>query len=190
MQDTDTRAREVVDSVFERFAEMGHRSYSEEVTELQHALQCATLAREHGESDAMVAACLLHDFGHLVHGLDEDIADHGIDGRHEQAGYDALRERFEAQVIEPGRLHVAAKRYLCCRDPEYLAALSPASARSLELQGGPMSEAEATAFESERYWKEALILRKYDDLGKDAEMETPPLESFRDLLTRFVRREV
>lgn len=186
METAARRADAIVDWVFEKFAVLGHRRYSEEVTELEHALQSATLAERAGEKPSLVAACLLHDFGHLVHGLAEDIADHGIDGCHEEAGHEALRGRFVASVVDPGRLHVAAKRYLCTVDEAYLAGLSPASARSLELQGGTMSPAEVAAFEAEPFFEDAVTLRKYDDLGKIVDMSTPNLEHFRPLLARFV----
>ena len=75
---------EVVSGIFNVFEERGHRAYGEDVTELQHALQCATLARLDSEEDIVVAACLLHDYGHLLHDLGEDIADQGIDTEHER----------------------------------------------------------------------------------------------------------
>jgi predicted HD phosphohydrolase len=40
----------------------------EAVTQLEHALQCATLAQEDDATPAMVTAALLHDIGHLVQG--------------------------------------------------------------------------------------------------------------------------
>lgn len=177
---------EVVDWIFATFDKLGDRLYGESVTELQHALQCAAFAEREGREPTMVAACLLHDFGHLVHGLAEDIAEQGIDGRHEEAGYAALRTYFPSVIVDPGRLHVAAKRYLCARREGYLDALSDASRKSLALQGGPMTDAEATAFEAEPHFAEALILREYDDRGKDPEMHTPPLEHYRRLLEGLV----
>ena len=44
------------------------------------------------------------------------------------------------------RLHVPAKRYLCAVDPEYWEGLSDVSKRSLKVQGGPLSPAEAAEF--------------------------------------------
>jgi predicted HD phosphohydrolase len=49
--------------------------------------------------------------GHLVQDVPEDIADHGIDARHEDIGESWLTDRFGPEVYEPVRLHVAAKRY-------------------------------------------------------------------------------
>jgi len=169
---------------------MGDRRYAESVTETQHALQCATLAERAGEPSELIAACLLHDFGHLVHGLDEDIARRGIDGRHEDAGYTALRRFFPASVVDPGRLHVEAKRYLCATRDGYADSLSPASRRSLELQGGAMTPEEARRFELEPFWERAVRLREYDDMGKDPSMRTPGIAHFRALLESLVEVEM
>ncbi len=179
-------ASQVVDELFRVFAERGHRSYGERVTEQMHALQCATLARERNESPEVVAACLLHDFGHLLHSLGEDVADHGIDARHEQVGANCLSKWFGPSVVEPIRLHAASKRYLCWSEPEYFSGLSAASRKSLALQGGPMNAEEASDFESGAFFREALRVRRFDDLGKDPELQTPPLEAFRLLLESLV----
>jgi phosphonate degradation associated HDIG domain protein len=179
--------QEVVNEVFAVYRARGGRFYGENVTELEHALQAATFAQQFGEADHVVAACLLHDYGHLIHDLGEDIADHGIDAAHEELGADALAKMFVAEVAEPTRLHVAAKRYLCWKNPHYHEGLSPASQQSLQLQGGPMSEEEARAFEQNPHYDAAVRLRRYDDMGKVPHMPTPGLESFGKLLERFVR---
>ena len=62
-------------------------------------------------------------YDHLLDGQDEDLADRGFDGRHEEAGCAWLAEHFGPTVTEPVRLHVAAKRYLCAVAPGYLAGL-------------------------------------------------------------------
>jgi phosphonate degradation associated HDIG domain protein len=170
---------QIIDEIFAAFRERGHRSYGEAVTQTEHMLQSATFAEQHGSHPLLIAAALLHDFGHLVHDLGEDVADHGIDAIHEQLGADYLAHYFVPAVTEPGRLHVAAKRYLCAVDPAYFATLSPASVQSLALQGGPMSDEEVHAFESSPHFADAVQLRRFDDLGKVPGMATPPLEHFR-----------
>src|SRR5271163_3530346 len=101
----------VADEVFDIFQSRGQEAYfGESVSILEHSLQAACLAREAGVSDSLIAAALLHD---IVHLLPEDIATHGVDGRHEIAGDAWLRSRFGPAVTEPVRLHVDAKRYLC-----------------------------------------------------------------------------
>ncbi len=178
----------VVDEIFRVFRERGHRSYGENVTEQQHALQCATFAQGNGESPVIIAACLLHDFGHLVHDLGEDIADHGVDARHERIGANKLSAWFGDDVVEPVRLHAASKRYLCWKEQDYHGALSEASQKSLALQGGPMDAAEAAEFEAGAHYDDAVRVRRYDDQGKVPDMKTPDLEAFRPLLESLVRR--
>jgi predicted HD phosphohydrolase len=85
-------------------------------------------------------------------------------------------------------MHVAAKRYLCATEPSYLEQLSPASVLSLELQGGPYSPAEVAEFDESPYAEDAVRLRRWDDVGKIAGLETPGLEHYRDVLRQALRR--
>lgn len=174
----------IIDTIFDRFAERGHLEYGESVTELQHALQSAMFAERDGHPEHLVVACLLHDYGHLCHDLGEDIAEQGVDARHEEIGAEALAAWFPPSIVEPGRLHVQAKRYLCAVDPEYFGGLSTASVQSLEFQGGKMTPDEVRAFEALPHFKDAVTLRRYDDMGKVPDMETPGLEHFRPALRR------
>src|SRR5215470_14672811 len=115
-----TSAMKIVDRILQLFAEKGHGAYfGEDVTETQHALQCAHLAEQSGAENEIIAAALLHDIGHLLHGLPEDIAARGVDGQHQEIGAAWLVRHFPIAVTEPIRLHVAAKRYLCAVDDTY-----------------------------------------------------------------------
>lgn len=172
----------VVAKIMECFALRGDQHYGEEVTEREHALQCAYFAAQAGEPEGLVVACLLHDMGHLLHDLGEDIAEKGIDAQHEEHGARWLAKHFPPEIVEPVRLHVAAKRYLCARQPGYHDSLSEASQRSLALQGGVMSEREAQEFEGNPHADWAVRLRRYDDEGKVTALVTPSLESYRALL--------
>jgi len=163
--------------------------YGEAVTMTEHSLQAAYFAQAHGAPEALVLASLLHDIGHLVEPAPADIADWKHDAAHEQSGARWLAAHFGPEVSEPVRLHVAAKRYLCATDPAYGAQLSAASVMTLALQGGPMSEAERRAFESNPHWREAVLLRQFDDQGKIRGLATPTFDSYRPLIDRFARRE-
>jgi phosphonate degradation associated HDIG domain protein len=168
-----------VASLASLMAEKGQRRYGlHDVTQLQHALQAAWLAEQAGGDAALIAAALLHDIGHMVHGLGENPADKGVDDRHEALGHEFLCQHFGPDVTEPVRLHVAAKRYLCAVEPDYAALLSPDSVLSLRLQGGPMSSAEVTAFRAEPGADAAVRLRRYDDQAKIKDLPTAPLEHF------------
>jgi phosphonate degradation associated HDIG domain protein len=156
--------------------------FGEAVTTTEHSLQAAHFAQAFGASDALIVAALLHDIGHLIESVPEDIADWENDAEHEVAGSRYLATRFRPEVYEPVRLHVPAKRYLCATDPSYFSRLSCASVRTLELQGGPMSRAEVTAFEAEPHYREAVLLRRWDDQGKVVGLRTPDFDYYRTLI--------
>ena len=127
-------------TVIDLFATHGSSEYGgENVTQEEHALQCAELAAADGAPATLVAAALLHDIGHLLHDLPADAPERGIDDLHEALGGRWLESRFVPAVTEPVRMHVAAKRYLATMEPGYFERLSEASVLSLRLQGGPMS---------------------------------------------------
>jgi phosphonate degradation associated HDIG domain protein len=179
----------VADEVMAIFADKGRSAYfGEDVSQLEHALQAAYLARQERASDALIVAALLHDIGHLVEEIPEDIGDLGIDAKHEERGQVWLAARFDKEVVEPAFLHVSAKRYLCATDPTYMAKLSAASLQSLELQGGPMTSAEVKVFESNDYYREAVALRHWDDKAKIVNLETPSLESYRVMINAKASR--
>jgi phosphonate degradation associated HDIG domain protein len=169
------------------FAKRGHEGYGEGVSQLEHALQCAVFAERAGASEALIVATLLHDIGHMLHDLPEDIADAGIDTQHESLGSAWLSRHFGPAVSEPVRLHVAAKRYLSASEPGYFDLLSDASKLSLKLQGGPMSTEEQVKFGAERFFKEAVLLRRWDDQGKIVGMATPGLAYFEPMIERSLR---
>jgi phosphonate degradation associated HDIG domain protein len=178
----------IVDEICELFATRGHAAYvGEPVSQLEHALQAAYHAEHSGASDALVVAALLHDVGHLVHKLPEDAADHGIDTRHEKLGQAWLTRYCGPEATEPVRLHVAAKRYLCATDAEYLGQLSSASVQSLALQGGPFDSAEIAEFECNPWYRDSVALRRWDDLAKVPGMHVPGLDHYRARLGKVLK---
>jgi gamma-butyrobetaine dioxygenase len=177
------RRTAVIDEIFEQFRVHGNEAYlGEPVSLTEHMLQTAAAAEQDGADPILVAAALLHDYGHLIHDLPEDSAEHGVDTRHEEVGFDFLAQHFVPEAVEPVRMHVAAKRYLCAVEPSYLEELSPASILSLELQGGPCSPEEVREFEASPHVEAAVRLRRYDDVGKIEGLETPDLEHYRPYL--------
>jgi phosphonate degradation associated HDIG domain protein len=172
-----------VDEVFALLERGGGEAYfGEPVTVLEHCLQAAWFVERAGGDEALIAAGVLHDLGHLMHSEGEDAAVRGLDTRHEELGVVALAQHLPAAVLDPIRLHVAAKRYLCAAEPDYFAALSPSSVESLALQGGPMNEAEAAAFLALPHAREALVLRRADDAAKVRDFAVPALPSYRALI--------
>jgi gamma-butyrobetaine dioxygenase len=173
-----------VDDVVELFEAYGPQRYDEDVSQLDHALQCAALARAEGAPDPLVAAALLHDVGHLLELRDGGRADGRIDVDlgHERRGARWLAPVFPPSVTGPIALHVAAKRYRCAVDPAYHHGLSAGSAASLVRQGGPMSPEEAARFASRPGAADAVRLRGWDDQGKVEDLDVAPLAAYRDLL--------
>jgi phosphonate degradation associated HDIG domain protein len=166
--------------ISELFGRRGQGTYlGEPVTQTEHALQAAHAAEQAGAGSALIAAALLHDVGHL---LDADSPDprarEATDFRHEDRGADWLARHFGPEVVEPIRLHVAAKRYLCATDARYYHQLSEASKASLQLQKGPFSAREARQFEQGLHFRAALALRRWDESAKVAGLPTPDLAHF------------
>jgi phosphonate degradation associated HDIG domain protein len=177
------------------FAAKGDRLYAgEPVTQLQHALQSGHLAEQDGADDALVVAAFLHDLGHLINDQGETPTLRGIDDRHEYVALPFLRDLFGPEVLQPIRLHVDAKRYLCARGDgavsgaEYWAALSVDSRRSLELQGGIFSEPEAEGFRAQPFAEDGVRVRLWDDRAKRAGAGTPPLSHYMALAARVAAR--
>ncbi len=180
---------EVIEIVMSLFGRAGKNAYfGESVTQTEHALQCAHLAASSGAGADLITAALLHDVGHLLCGLAEDAAVRGIDDTHENYGTDWLDRYFGADVITPVRLHVTAKRYLCCIDTAYLAGLSSASQLSLRLQGGPFTMDQARHFEREPYFVAAVAVRRWDDLAKVPGLDVPALDHYRPALASALRQ--
>ena len=177
-----------VSTVFEMLAAGGSEAYfGEPVSVLEHSLQAAWFVQRQGGGDPLVAAALLHDLGHLMHTEGEDAAERGLDTGHEELAAAALQAHFPSAVLDPVRLHVAAKRYLCFADSTYLAALSEASLASLGLQGGPMTTTEAEAFLQLPYAREAIRLRHADDRAKVRGLAVPDLNTYRPLVLSLWR---
>jgi phosphonate degradation associated HDIG domain protein len=172
-----------VDEVFALLESGGGEAYfGEPVTVLEHCLQAAWFVEREGGDSTLIAAALLHDLGHLLHFEGEDAAARGLDTQHEELGVAALGEHLPASVLDPIRLHVAAKRYLCFAERDYMAALSPSSVESLALQGGPMSAAEARAFLEIPHARQALTLRRADDAAKVRGLQVPQLKAYRGII--------
>jgi gamma-butyrobetaine dioxygenase len=180
--------RAVIDEIVRTFRERGSGAYlGEPVSIAEHSLQSAHAAERHGARATLVAAALLHDYGHLIHDLPQDSAEQGVDSRHEEVAHAFLARHFGPEVVEPIRLHVAAKRYLCAVDPFYVDELSSASILSLYLQGGPYKQREVKEFEASPYAEDAVRLRRYDDAAKVAGAVTPDFEHFRPALEAAAR---
>ena len=174
---------DIVRQIEELFDLHGHGHYdgarAEPVTARAHALQCAQLAEWADAPEPLVVAALLHDIGHFIA---PNAALDAIDDVHELRALGFLASSFGAEVIEPIRLHVQAKRYLVAVDPPYVLTLSSASAHTLALQGGPMSPDEVNLFATLPQAAHAVSLRRWDDLAKLPGRQTASLDYYLTLV--------
>jgi phosphonate degradation associated HDIG domain protein len=179
---------DIVQQIEELFDLHGHKRYDgareEAVSARAHALQCAQLAEWADAPEPLVVAALLHDIGHFIA---PDAAVDAMDDVHELRALGFLAPCFGAEVVEPIRLHVQAKRYLVAVDPPYLQTLSAASAHTLRLQGGAMSPDELRLFSALPQAAQALSLRRWDDLAKHPARMTPSLDYYL-MLVESVRK--
>ncbi|MCH2183022.1 MAG: HD family phosphohydrolase [Mariniblastus sp.] len=171
-------AEDKVETLFNFFRRHGDVHYEERVTQLEHGLQTAALARTSGGNACQVASALLHDLGHLLV-IEPETGRFAQDLNHEEVGAQYLEPFFPPEVTVPIALHVPAKRYLCTIDESYYHGLSPASQHSFKLQGGKMSPQEIEQFEAIPHVDFACQLRRWDDGGKQLGLEVPELESYR-----------
>jgi len=170
------------------FAARGDSAYGgEAVSQAQHAFQAAHLARQAGAGPGLIIAALLHDVGHLLHDLPDDAPDDGVDDRHENLAASWLARWFGDDVVEPVRLHVEAKRFLCAVDPSYETQLSEPSRLSLKLQGGPMTDDEVRAFRASPHHESAVALRAWDDEAKDPDLVVDELDAYLSLIKDSLR---
>ena len=174
-----------IEDIRDLFAQHGAEQYSgEPVTQLEHALQTAHLAEQAEGDDELVTACLLHDLGHLLNPQGDTPTLHGIDDAHQVFALPFLRGLFSGRVLGAIERHVDAKRYLCQTRPAYHARLSDDSKRSLALQGGVFSAAQATAFVALPGAHDAIRLRVWDDRAKHKGLSTPPLAHYLERAAR------
>lgn len=194
-QSSTLTKRTIIPFLADIFARRGAEEYlGEPVTIGQHMLQAAHFAAADEHSDDVVVAALLHDIGHFTGefigrsgGADDVFSmDDDVDRLHEQSGAAVLAPFFPQLIVDCCRHHVAAKRYLCAREPGYFDQLSPASVHSLQLQGGPMADHEADAFEAQPHFNAVIAVRRYDEMGKVAELSVPSFAHYVPMMERMV----
>ncbi len=204
-----------VDEIIDLYRNEGARQYGREaVSQLEHALQCAHLAEQADSKPELIAACFLHDIGHMVgHRVQRDplgrvfeylaagssheyqhteveqtalLAEKQQNDLHEHRAKWYLNSLFSPDVLEPIRLHVEAKRYLCHADPAYWDTLSAESKHSLEVQGGRHNGDQAAVFMASSHARDAVQLRRWDDRAKTPCAPTPDLEHYAKVLKAVV----
>ena len=184
----DSTANEIID-LFEKY---GSNEYAgEKITQLQHMVQAAQLAKNGGYDDEIVLAAFLHDIGHICAAayIHDDMNGFGV-MNHEKIGASFLRKRgFGERLVMLVENHVSAKRYLTFKYPEYFDGLSEASKNTLVFQGGKMDVAEALSFEQDELFEEFIQMRQWDELAKEENIPLQPLQYFRQLMIDYLERQ-
>jgi len=168
----------------------GQSKYDESVSQYEHAVQTAMIAKENNSNQFQIIAALLHDIGHLLLHENQDKEDFlKFDLNHELIGSKWLEGKFPKEVTEPIKLHVSAKRFLCAKDKNYFDKLSITSKKSLKIQGGVMKTDEQEVFKGRLFYKEAILLRKWDDKAKIKGLEINSIFSFKDEIDFILKNE-
>tara|TARA_B100000686_G_C16265857_1_gene701601 strand:- start:54 stop:410 length:357 start_codon:yes stop_codon:yes gene_type:complete len=115
----------IIDKIINNFNTNKKLYIGEKVTIAEHMIQTAMLAESNNSAKSLVCACLLHDYGHFIVDDPDLLVSNSLDGKHENLGYDFLKNYFLPEVAEPVKLHVLAKKYLC-RNKSYYNLLSEA----------------------------------------------------------------
>ena len=183
------QARSIAEEIYGLYRSYGGEEYAgEKVTQLEHMVQAAQLAEEEGYDEEVILAAFLHDVGHISEAAngENEMGGYGIRD-HEAIGAEFLRGKgFSKKLARLVESHVEAKRYLTVREPGYYDQLSDASKRTLEYQGGPMTEEEAAAFEQYPLFGLIVKMRKWDEQAKIEHKPLPDLERYRDMMYRHL----
>lgn len=179
-----------LNTIFDLFKAKGNADYiGENVSQQEHMIQSAVFAEKNKYCDEVIVAALLHDIGHLF--TDAEQMDKFGTKDHEYIGANYLEKLgFEKKVTELIRNHVRSKRYLVSTNINYYQALSDASRKTFEFQGGFMSSEELHDFENSPYFGNSLLVRKCDEAAKIENMELPSLESFTEKCLQFISKKI
>jgi predicted HD phosphohydrolase len=206
-----------IEELFGYLAVQGNSDYlGEQVSQLEHSLQCAHLATMSNADAQTILAALLHDVGRFISLSNKDdmpamLADDGkFVGRlsHEVVGERYLRALgFGEKVCQLVGGHVQAKRYLTAVDKRYYDSLSKTSKTTLKyqvseysrvehwigilmgVQGGPFNDEQVREAQKDPWLAEKLAVRKWDDEAKVAGVTVPGLDAYRGMAINCLEGE-
>ena len=176
---------DIIEKIITNFKNNKSLYIGEKITIAEHMIQSAMMAEKSKSKNNLVCSCLLHDYGHFILDDPDELVKKNQDGKHEDIGYECLKKFFRKEVVEPIKNHVLAKRYLA-RNKKYYNKLSEASIVSLKLQGGLLNSTEAKSFEKEKFFKESIKLRKFDEAAKKVGVEIKDIIEYKNLLKAFL----
>ena len=171
----------ILDKILSNFKNNKSLYIGEKLTIPEHMIQSAMLAEKSKSNDDIICSCLLHDYGHFLIENPDNLVKINKDGEHENIGYEYLKKFFKKEIVEPIRHHVLAKRYLA-RNKKYFNFLSEASKISLKLQGGVLNDKESKEFKKKKYFKNSILVRKFDEAAKKTNIKMKSIDSYTSLL--------
>ncbi|HWJ28779.1 MAG TPA: HD domain-containing protein [Flavisolibacter sp.] len=183
------QAEIITSEIFSLYEQFGNSDYiGEPVSQIEHMCQAAQLAEKEGYDDEIILAAFFHDLGHLTEYIMPVVQMDGVGvADHEGIGAQYLRERgFSDKLCRLVQSHVAAKRYLTWKYPDYYQQLSPASKITLSHQGGVMDDEEAILFEADDLHTLYIKLREWDDKAKQTDQPLPDLDRYRQMAERHL----
>ena len=171
----------ILDKIISNFKNNKSLYIGEKLTIPEHMIQSAMLAEKSKCNDNLICSCLLHDYGHFLIENPDNLVKINKDGEHEAIGYEYLKKFFKKEIVEPIRHHVLAKRYLA-RNKKYFNFLSEASKISLKLQGGVLNDKESKEFKKKKYFKNSILVRKFDEAAKKTNIKMKKIDNYISLL--------
>ena len=172
----------IIDKIISNFINNKSLYIGEKVTISEHMIQTAMIAENAKSTNNLICSCLLHDYGHFILEDPDELVKKKIDGKHEDIGYEYLKNFFKKEVVEPIKYHVLAKRYLA-KEKKYFNLLSEASKISLKLQGGVLNKKEIKVFEKKDFFKNSIKLRKFDEVAKRTDIKMKSIIEYKNLLS-------
>jgi 2-amino-1-hydroxyethylphosphonate dioxygenase (glycine-forming) len=182
-------AEDIADEIIALYEKYGNADYiGEPVSQIEHMCQCAQFAERGNYDDEVILAAFFHDIGHLCEHIISvnHMSEYGVVD-HEKIGASFLSDKgFSEKITRLIASHVDAKRYLTYKNPDYFDRLSEASKNTLNFQGGPMTPAEAEKFEQDELFHLFILLRGWDERGKEEHVPLPDLNNFRKLIIKHL----
>jgi predicted HD phosphohydrolase len=164
-----------VDTLFAVLEAGARQTDAENVDLLAHGLQCAALLAETAPADReLQVAGLVHDIGTVL--------SPGRPRTHARTGSAAVAPLLGERVAWLVAHHDQAKRYLVTVEPDYRERLSRGSVRTLDAQGGLLSDDERARLESESWLDDVVTLRRGDDAAKVPGRAVPGLDHWRPVV--------
>jgi putative nucleotidyltransferase with HDIG domain len=194
-------------SAFDEFAGVyarhGHIQYlpDEEITQLGHILEAASIASMLGAPEEVIVGLLLHDVGRMFAADGEAEGDAAHYSHDDVGGAWAEENGFPSLTADCIRNHTLVKLILCEEDPSYYENLSPISKISYQIQKKKFLEgkqkARLIALRESGHQGDFKAFRLCDDMAKlksldpllSSDAPISSLEAYREMITRVISGE-